>query len=374
MSDDTPAELREAARNVVDNLLPDKSGRLYRECYKQFLEWQVPRGTTSVSEDTMLVYFAEMSKKFKPSSLWAKYSMLKSTILNSRNVDIGKYKQLSTFMSKNSKGFVSNKSKILTPRDIEKFLAEAPDSRYLATKVALILGITGACRREELKNLTVQDIEHYDKMIVVKIPRTKNDVPRKFTVDGDFYEIIKKYEALRPENVKNDRFFLCLRNGKCTQQVIGINTFGAMPKMIAEYLGLDEPDKYTGHSFRRTSATMLADAGADLLTLKRHGGWKSDKVAMGYVEDSINNKKKICAQICSSIDLNRPSSSKSETITKLPQSKMEDTINLNTLQSECSNAEVDNKENYPDSTNITPDKKVSIQLNNCNVTFNIAKD
>lgn len=50
---------------------------------------------------------------------------------------------------------------------------------------------------------------------------------------------------------------------------------------------------YTGHCYRRTSASLLADSGADILTLKRHGGWKSSTVAEGYVEDSITNKIKI---------------------------------------------------------------------------------
>lgn len=106
---------------------------------------------------------------------------------------------------------------------------------------------------------------------MITISETKNDLPRKFVIDGEFYKIFKKYAALRPENVVSDEFFLCLRDGKCIQQPIGINTFGEMLKIIAEYLKLDEPEKYTGHSFRRTSATMLVDAGSDLLTLKRHG-------------------------------------------------------------------------------------------------------
>lgn len=45
------------------------------------------------------------------------------------------------------------------------------------------------------------------------------------------------------------------------------------------------------------------DAGADLTTLKRHGGWKSDTVAAGYIADSINNKNKICEQISSGLNL-----------------------------------------------------------------------
>jgi hypothetical protein len=51
-----------------------------------------------------------------------------------------------------------------------------------------------------------------------------------------------------------------------------------MPKQIALFLGLQDPDKYTGHSFWRTSATLLSNAGADLAVLKRHGAWKSSSV------------------------------------------------------------------------------------------------
>lgn len=157
-------------------------------------------------------------------------------------------------------------------------------------------GSAGACRREELKNIKVGDIEHHEKLMIVTIPCTKNDVPRKFTIDGKFYEIVKKNEPLRPKDINTEEFFLTLRNGKCTKQVIGINTFGAMLRVIAKYLGLDERNKYSGHSFRRTSATMLADGRADLLTLKRHGGWKSDKVAQSYVNDSICSKKKFASK------------------------------------------------------------------------------
>jgi hypothetical protein len=51
----------------------------------------------------------------------------------------------------------------------------------------------------------------------------------------------------------------------------------------------DGHGEYTGHSLRRTSATLLVDEGGDLTTLKRHGGWRSSFVAEGYIEESINN-------------------------------------------------------------------------------------
>jgi hypothetical protein len=60
---------------------------------------------------------------------------------------------------------------------------------------------------------------------------------------------------------------------------------------------LKNPEEYTGHTFRRSSATLLAESGADTSILKRLGGWKSTNVAEGYVDASIQNKKKIAQMI-----------------------------------------------------------------------------
>lgn len=54
-------------------------------------------------------------------------------------------------------------------------------------------------------------------------------------------------------------------------QTAGINTIAKLPKRIAEYLQLPNPEKYTGHSLRRTGATFLVEAGLDLVSLKRWG-------------------------------------------------------------------------------------------------------
>jgi hypothetical protein len=46
-----------------------------------------------------------------------------------------------------------------------------------------------------------------------------------------------------------------------------------------------------GHCFRRSLATLLANLGGDLLSLKRHGGWKRSAVAEGYLENSLHGQK-----------------------------------------------------------------------------------
>jgi integrase len=141
----------------------------------------------------------------------------------------------------------------------------------------LIFGIAGACRRKELCDLTVNDIQDTGEVLIVTLRDTKTHLDRKFTIIGEGFvvnplTIYRKYASLRPVNTSHDRFFLFYNIGKCTRQPVGINTFGQLPSKIAAYLKLEDPKTYTGHCFRRSSATLLAAGGGDLVSVKRHGG------------------------------------------------------------------------------------------------------
>lgn len=160
-------------------------------------------------------------------------------------------------------------------------------------KVALIMGVAGACRKDELLKMKLDDVNDKENVLIVQVPDTKTHTSRTFTITNglsNWLSVYRKYIQLRTPNTTHKRLFVNYRNGKCTSQVVGINTFGKIPERIAEFLKLKNPKEYTGHCFRRTSATLLADAGGDILSLKRHGGWKSSSVAEGYVENSLKNK------------------------------------------------------------------------------------
>lgn len=187
-------------------------------------------------------------------------------------------------------------------------------------KVVLIIGISGACRKQELKNIKITDIEDTGTTFIIKIPDTKTKIPRSFIISGKFYGICKKYIEIR-NSIKDtniQQFFLNFQNGKITRQVVGINKLGAVPKNIAEYLKLSDAALYTGHCFRRTSSTILIDAGGDLMALKRHGGWKSSTVAESYVDESILNKTITSNRILQTVENNLPSTS---TLSNLPDNK-----------------------------------------------------
>ncbi|KAJ8972714.1 hypothetical protein NQ317_014748 [Molorchus minor] len=230
-------EIVEAANIAISNLLPTKSRSLYDIAYNRFKKWCAEKNVQVYSENVLLAYFSENAKNYKSSTLWAQYSI-------------------------------------------------ADDKEFLMIKVGFILGIAGACRTDELVNLTVDDIED-----------TK--IPRIFVVTdvGNMLELFRKYLSLRPPHVKHKRLFLYYKAGKYSSQPVGKNTMGKIPSVVASYLKLPDVACYTGHCLRRSSATLLADAGVDITTIKRHAGWKSTTVAEGYVENSIENKTKIANQV-----------------------------------------------------------------------------
>jgi hypothetical protein len=84
--------------------------------------------------------------------------MLKATLNVKENIDIGVFLKVIAFLKRNAVGYEAKKSKVLPREEANTFLKEADDNVYLLKKVALLFGICGACRREELHSLRVGDI------------------------------------------------------------------------------------------------------------------------------------------------------------------------------------------------------------------------
>lgn len=145
----------------------------------------------------------------------------------------------------------------------------------------------GACGKDELYKMQVTDIKDLASEVIVKVPTTKTKRPRMFTITGQFYEIFKKYAALRPENTVDSSFFLNYQQGKCNVQKLGKNKLGNMGKRIASYLRLPNPELYTGNCFRRSSATILIDSGVSMRSVKRR------ERILGGIDDEFNVANKI---------------------------------------------------------------------------------
>ncbi|KAJ6640294.1 hypothetical protein Bhyg_13044, partial [Pseudolycoriella hygida] len=302
------------AKGATMDLLPLKSKSRYDQTYQEYKKWQGIKKASSNSERVMLSYFSELREKVCPGTLWSKYSMLKSTLKIYEDVDIGAYASLIAFIKNQWKGYEPKKAKVLTEMELRRFIDEAPDVAWLDVKVVCIFAIFGACRSHEFPQILTSHITRYDDLYHIEIKDTKNTKPNRFAITEPLLGYVRRYEALRPAQATTDRFFINYRNEKCTVQVIGKHKFYQMPHRIAEFLNLPDLDLYTGHSFRRSSTSLYANTGASIEAVKRHTGHSSSKVCEGYIEDSIENKRKRSNEISLAMNYVVPLGSRSTNV------------------------------------------------------------
>lgn len=228
--------------------------------YNKFCDWSKKKGIDpnhQESDDVVLVYMSEISKIAKPSTLRSRFYMFKSTIKVKQNLDISKFSKTIAFLKKQSIDFQPKRASVFTTDQVAKFMVTAPDNEWLLTKVILTFGIFGACIRDDLIHLNIDDVNDCGNFFIVFLRDGKTHTNRSFTITDDECpyqpcKLVRKYLSLRPPHMKSNRLFIGYRKGKCVAQHIGTQAVAGVSKKVAFFLKLEQPESYTGHSMRRS--------------------------------------------------------------------------------------------------------------------------
>jgi integrase len=195
--------------------------------------------------------------------------------------------------------------------ELFSFLDATPNEpEHLVIKLYTLFSYYGALRSSEADSLTFASVNVSTDGLLLTVIRKKTDkanigeiklIPKHENPRRCSITIFNLYKSLVVTNKKlwmkfDDRL------KKFVNSPIGRNSLAKFASKIAAILGKTNPASYTGHSFRVTSATALADAGATATNLKRHGGWKSDAIAEGY----IRNSKRVKLEIASMLSSDKP--------------------------------------------------------------------
>lgn len=280
----TPPDKVEIRDTNLD-LLPSKSREAYETAYNNYTSWIKQKRISRPSSATDLVvlrYLKELIARYAASTLFSLLAKLKATVGAHENVEV-RWPKCEAYLAKEMKNHTPKKSKIFEKADLNTFWDEGPDD-MLVEKVASTVSYFGALRKCELRGIQMDHIstkkgEGYN--IFIKGVKTMTD--RNILVPWHEGRFLRKWIEMRPSGAPT-ALMLCMRSGKLIKQPIGVNTLAEIPQRIAKWLNLPEPEKFTGHAFRRTAATAAVDAGCDLLNLKKLGGWSSDSVAQGYID------------------------------------------------------------------------------------------
>lgn len=99
------------------------------------MNWRKDQNTKSLSENIVLAYFGDLSKKYNTTTLWSVFTMLRTTLKIYSNVDIAWYKKLILFLKRQSDVCRPKSSIVFNSEKINKFIKESPAKEHLQAKV-----------------------------------------------------------------------------------------------------------------------------------------------------------------------------------------------------------------------------------------------
>lgn len=132
----------EEAKSIIETkTLPNKSADRYVLVYDTYMKWKTENKNllSSSEENNLVVYFNQLIKKLKPSTVWSVWSMLKKTLSTRDNIDMSRFQRLRSIVKANAKGYKPTKSFIFKWQDILKFINNESDYVYLAAKVSFFI-------------------------------------------------------------------------------------------------------------------------------------------------------------------------------------------------------------------------------------------
>lgn len=117
------AEIEAAANEAVSSLGPTKSSEKYCAAYDHFKKWCDSKNVNKFEENVFLAYFNTMAKekKWKSSTMWSRYSMIKSQLIIKNGMDISKCLKLRAFLKKANEGYSAKKSRIFRRSSLKLF-------------------------------------------------------------------------------------------------------------------------------------------------------------------------------------------------------------------------------------------------------------
>lgn len=177
--------------------------------------------------------------------------------------------------------------------ELKAMVDSCPDTLAgLRDAAVLLVGFSGAMRRSEVANLTVEGLKFDVRGCVVSLGRTKTDQAGEndevaIPSSASAYCPVKALKRwLRASGIKEGAVFRkVLKSGRVARGALNPRTVAEIVKAKALAAGLD-PSEYSGHSLRAGLATSSAKANKPYHKIKQQTRHRSDAMLMTYVRDA----------------------------------------------------------------------------------------
>ena len=283
---------------ILNDTLPDASKLIYNKKWEEFKTFCGEK--SKPDEADMLQYFDHLhtEKKLKASTIWSPYSMINAIYQREYGERLQNYPRVTQLLKSYNATYERKVASVFEKKEIDEYLNLPENTPFILLRKAIIaISLCGGLRTAELRDLQFENVVKKQDVYEVTLIRKKQNGEKKkstFVIPSSLsFHVTNYFVALEavigvPTGplLKGTPTCKSTKTSKFVNQPMGRNLLYCVGKDVATKLGLDNPETYTGHCFRRTSATMAADGGATPQQMQRAFGWKSVSTAQKYVEES----------------------------------------------------------------------------------------
>ena len=289
-----PVQLMTTVSTLLLNYQAEKTRSDYERVKKKYEEFREGRPHSTPLVEAFIV---ELSKSLAPTTLWTNLSHVCKYLELEEHFQVDRT-SINRLLKKMSEKHTKKKAPAFSREEIFQYLEQTPNEpAYLSHKLFVLITFFCALRISEAEPLKFSDFELDGAGLKVSFVRKKTVkngetqtclIPASSIVTRDPVTIFTTFRAIAEQYSVDGNIWVRYnsRYQHFTHQKIGHNILRKYSEDVATFLGKPNPHLFTSHSFRSSSATVLADMGISALNLKRHGGWRSDSTSEEYLRKS----------------------------------------------------------------------------------------
>ena len=269
----------------------------YRKIWCEYESWCSGKGWAPNKENVLINYMHDQLQdgELGVGSIWNTYSMINSTMRQKFDINCNTWVNLRIVMKNMTKWYIPKKSEIISAEDFKRLITELLDETdpfERLTIVAISLMYFGLLRQGEVLAIDIIMVKMDWKREIIRVEFSKWTKSRAqgfaFAIPPYLFPVFERYmRELRPKK-RRERFLKNYRPNKEQKGGVRIQNMGKdmLSRMLSRVCELlDMPfEEVTGHVWRRSGATALANSGMSILNLKRAGRWRSLSSCEQYLE------------------------------------------------------------------------------------------
>lgn len=268
-----PADQTKNSRYYARKAYAENTYRAYRSDLKDFISWTGIENPIPTTSAVIRLYLVDRAERLSPSTLEHRLAALSFVHKLLGYQDPTQEEHLKAVLRgirkhQVEKGWSPEQAPAFTLGQLLKMIRTMGGSLHdLRDKAYILLGLFGAFRQSEMTGLSLEQFESVEQGLVIKMGPTKGDPldeRRRYKAipkgRGTICPVDAVQTWLEQAGIESGAVFRGIdRHGAISDHALSHTTTNRIIKKWAARAGLEEPQRYSGHSLRASFITVARE-------------------------------------------------------------------------------------------------------------------